>query len=92
MVEYRLKEARLRICTCFIHGILSQIEYKCVPVYDLYVASYMNRRERIITGDHDALQIKISNHVGTHKEGRLTRCEESANILSVSMASALSGQ
>jgi hypothetical protein len=75
-----------------MHGILPQIEYKRVPVYDLHVACYVNRRERIVTGDHDALQIEVSNHVGTHKEGRLARCEESANILSVSIASALSGQ
>ena len=58
----------------------------------LHVVSYMNHCERIITSDHDALQIEISNHVDTHKEGRLTRCEESANILSVSIASALSEQ
>ena len=52
----------------------------------------MNHRDRIITGDHDALQIEINNHVDTHKEGRLTWCKESANILSVSIVSALSEQ
>ena len=36
--------------------------------------------------------IQISNHTIYHDESRLTRCEESANILSVSIASALSGQ
>ena len=78
--------------TSFVCRILFQVEYKCVPIHDLDIASDMDSREWIVAGNHNAMQILINNHSALDEEDTLTRCEESANIFSASTASALSGQ
>lgn len=61
------KEYRL---TSLLRCAFLEVQYECLPVDNFYVSSDMNRRQRIITRDHDAL-LRVSVTI-VRQECRMT--------------------
>lgn len=78
--------------TCFILSILPKVKDEHVAVHNLNIPRNMHGRQGIVSSDHDALPKHPFSRRYFDFDIGLTRWEESANILSASTASGLSGQ